>query len=191
MRLRKRSQLPQNRPARRQHRAGYPGDVKSGWRNWAVVAGVGVAALVAAVFLGRAIAGSNEPTSRADYQESVVTARDRVDFALGRLSKAQSLEELITRMDEAAVVIDKSAQELDDTTPPTDLEKQNTLLVAHLESLVTDVQGTADQLRVPGFEDILTGAEGLNFPSWDKINTVLGELQQLGIDVELLSRHTT
>ena len=164
--------------------------MKSRW-SWAVIAGVTVAALVAAVVLGRAIAGGSEPSSRADYQVAVVTARDRVDFALGRLSKAKSLEELTTRMDEAAAVIDKTAGELDDTTAPADLESQNGRLVADLESLATDVQGIADQLRVPGFEDILRGSEGLNFPSWDKVNNVLVELRRLGIDVEPLSRHTT
>ena len=61
-------------------------------------------------------------------------------------------------MDEAAAVIDKTAGELDDTTAPADLESQNGRLVADLESLATDVQGIADQLRVPGFEDILLGA---------------------------------
>ena len=86
--------------------------MKSRW-SWAVIAGVTIAALVAAVILGRAIAGGNEPSSRAAYQVAVVTARDRVDFALGRLSKAKSLEELTTRMDEAAAVIDKTAGELD------------------------------------------------------------------------------
>ena len=164
--------------------------MKSRW-SWAVIAGVTVAALVAAVVLGRAIAGGSEPSSRADYQVAVVTARDRVDFALGRLSRAKSLEELTTRMDEAAAVIDKTAGELDDTTAPADLESQNGRLVADLESLATDVQGIADQLRVPGFEDILRGSEGLNFPSWDKVNNVLVELRRLGIDVEPLSRHTT
>ena len=164
--------------------------MKSRW-SWAVIAGVTVAALVAAVVLGRAIAGGSEPSSRADYQVAVVTARDRVDFALGRLSRAKSLEELTTRMDEAAAVIDKTAGELDNTTAPADLESQNGRLVADLESLATDVQGIADQLRVPGFEDILRGSEGLNFPSWDKVNNVLVELRRLGIDVEPLSRHTT
>ena len=164
--------------------------MKSRW-SWAIIAGVTIAALVAAVVLGRAIAGGNEPSSRADYQVAVVTARDRVDFALGRLSRAKSLEELTTRMDEAAAVIDKTAGELDDTTAPADLESQNGRLVADLESLATDVQGIADQLRVPGFEDILRGSEGLNFPSWDKVNNVLVELRRLGIDVEPLSRHTT
>lgn len=160
-------------------------------RNWAVIAGVAVAALVAAVLIGRAIAGGNEPGSRADYQEAVVANRDRVDFALGRLSKAQSLEELLTRMDEATAVIDKAAQELDEMTAPADLETENTQLVSHLEALTADLQGTANQLRAPGFEDLLAGAQGLNFPSWDKVNEVLGDLQKKGIDVELLSRHTT
>lgn len=94
-------------------------------------------------------------------------------------------------MDEAAAVIDKTAGELDDTTAPADLESQNVRLVAQLESLSTDVQGIADQLRVPGYEDILQGAKGLDFPHWDSVNNVLGELRELGIDVEPLSRHTT
>jgi hypothetical protein len=94
-------------------------------------------------------------------------------------------------MDEAAAVIDKSAGELDDTTAPAGLESQNGRLVVQLESLAADVQGIADQLRVPGFDDILQGSEGLNFPSWDKVNSVLVELRRLGIDVEPLSRHTT
>ena len=173
-----------------QPEAGYPAQMKSRW-SWAVIAGVTVAALVAAVVLGRAIAGGNQPSSRADYQVAVVTARDRVDFVLGRLSRAKSLEELTTRMDEAAAVIDKSAGELDDTTAPAGLESQNGRLVVQLESLAADVQGIADQLRVPGFDDILQGSEGLNFPSWDKVNSVLVELRRLGIDVEPLSRHTT
>jgi hypothetical protein len=165
--------------------------VTSTSRNWAVLVGVAVAALVAAILIGRAVAGGNEPTSRADYHEVVVANRDRVDFALGRLSRAQSLEELLTRMDEAAAVIDKAATELDETNPPADLETENTLLVSHLETLTTDVQGTADQLRTPGYEDLLQGAEGLNFPSWDKVNEVLGDLEEKGVHVELLSRHTT
>jgi hypothetical protein len=173
-----------------QHEAGYPPDVRSRW-NWPILAGVAIAALVAAVVLGRAVAGGSEPSSRADYQVAVVTARDRVDFALGRLSKAQSLEELTTRMDEAAAVINKAAGELDDTTAPPGLESPHGRLVAHLGTLATDVQGIADQLRVPGYDDILQGAEGLDFPSWDKINNVLRELRRLGIKVELLSRHTT
>jgi hypothetical protein len=164
--------------------------MKSRW-SWAGIAGVTIAALIAAVVLGRAIAGGSEPSSRADYQVAVVTARDRVDFALGRLSKAKSLDELTTRMDEAAAVIDKTAGELDDTTAPADLETQNGRLVADLESLATDVQGIADQLRVPGYDDILQGAEGLNFPHWDSVNNVLVVLRGLGIDVEPLSRHTT
>ena len=164
--------------------------MKSRW-SWAVIAGVTVAALVAAVVLGRAIAGDSKPSSRADYQVAVVTARDRVDFALGRLSRAKSLDELTTRMDEAAAVIDKSAGELDDTTAPVDLASQNGQLVAQLESLATDVQGIADQLRIPGYEDFLKGAEGLDFPSWDKVNNVLVKLRVLGIDVQPLSRHTT
>jgi len=173
-----------------QHEAGYPADVKSKW-SWAVIAAVAVAALVAVALLGRAVAGGSEPSSKADYQTAVVAARDRVDFALGRLSKAQSLDELTTRMDEAAVVIHKTAGELKGTTAPTGLESQNGRLVIQLDSLADDVQGIADQLRVPGYDDLLQGSEGLDFPSWDKVNSVLAELRKQGIVVEPLSRHTT
>lgn len=53
------------------------------------------------------------------------------------------------------------------------------------------MQGIADQLREPGYEDLLQGSEGLDFPSWDKVNSVLVELKKHGIVVEPLSRHTT
>ena len=43
----------------------------------------------------------------------MVNARDRADFALGRLSQAQSLDELLSRMDEAAATIDDAAGDLD------------------------------------------------------------------------------
>jgi hypothetical protein len=57
--------------------------------------------------------------------------------------------------------------------------------------LATDVRGTAEQLRDPAFNDLLMGAEGLNFDSWDKINAVLAEMKAKGVVVQPLARHTT
>jgi hypothetical protein len=169
--------------------AGYPGEV--GRRAWIAI--VAVAAVVAGgvVLAGLALGGSNDPSTTQDYQAAVVQARDRVDFALGRLSKAQSFDELLTRMDEAAASIRGAADELDGKTPPEALADEHETLVEELGKLSDDVQGTADQARVPGFELILNGAAGLNFESWDTINAVFVKMKAQGVGVQPLSRHAT
>ena len=158
--------------------------------TWLVIAAVAVTAVVVGV-VGFALGGSDQPSSSAEYEAVVVQTRDRVDFVLGRLSTAQSLEELLTRMDEAAKTIHAAAGDLDEVTPPKALEDEHGRLVSQLETLSVDIQGTANQAREPGFETLLLGAAGLNFPSWDAINAILGELQKQGIDVQKLSRHAT
>jgi hypothetical protein len=168
---------------------GYPGDV--GTRTWLAVAVIAVLVAGGVVLAGLALGGGDSQSSAAEYQVAAVQARDRVDFALGRLSRAQSLDELTERMDEAAATIDGAAGELDGETPPQALADEHERLVEQIGVLAGDVQGTADQLRVPGFEDILTGAQGLNFESWDEINAVLVKMKGQGVVVPLLSRHET
>ena len=150
-----------------------------------------VVAIVAIVAVGLVLGDDDSSTSQEDYQTAVVNTRDRVDFALGRLPKAQTLEELLDRMDEAAETIDDAAGDLDNLAAPTELTSPHERLVDQLGQLAADVQGTADQARVPGFEDILNGAAGLNFDSWDKINAILMELRRQGIEVEPLARQST
>ena len=162
-----------------------------GTRTWLAVAVVAVLVAGGVVLAGLALGGGDDQSSAAEYQVAAVEARDRVDFVLGRLSRAQSFDELLERMDEAAAAVDNAAGELDDETPPEALADEHGRLVEQLGLLSDDLQGTADQARVPGFEDIFLGAQGLNFESWDKINAVLEELEDQGVVVEPLSRHTT
>jgi hypothetical protein len=158
-------------------------------RTWLFVAAAVVATVAAVAVVGLALGGgSGEATTKAEYQAVIINTRDRIDFSLGRLSKAQSLEDLLTRMDEAAETIDDVAGDLDDLSPPQSLDAQHERLVQQIENLAGEVQGTADQARTPGFEDILKGAAGLDFPAWDSINSIFAELRARGIDVPPLSR---
>jgi hypothetical protein len=157
-------------------------------RTLLVVAAVVAATVGAVAIVGLALGGGSEATTRADYESAIVNTRDRIDFSLGRLSRAQSLEELLTRMDEAAETIDDAAGDLDDLSPPDTLEDQHERLVQQIKNLAGEVQGTADQARTPGFEDILTGAAGLDFPAWDAINSIFSELRRQEIDVLPLTR---
>jgi UDP-N-acetylmuramoylalanine-D-glutamate ligase len=162
-----------------------------GTRTWIAVAVVAVLVAGGVVLAGLALGGEDSQSSAAEYQVAAVQARDRVDFALGRLSQAQSIDELLERMDEAAAAIDSAAGKLDETTPPDALSDGHDRLVNHMETLSSDVQATADQARVPGFEEILFSGKGLNFESWDKINAVFVTMKEHGVVVPPLSRHTT
>jgi hypothetical protein len=151
---------------------------------------IGVVAAAAIALVGIALAGGDgTAVSKADYQAKVVNARDRVDFALEQVTKVESLDEFLERMDEGAALTKDVAGDLGGVNVPDRYEKEHETLVKQLRQLAADLQGTADQVRTPGFEDVLTGAQGLNFESWDVINTVLGELRKKGIDVQPLARH--
>jgi hypothetical protein len=146
-----------------------------------------VLVLLAVLVLVAASCGSGQPSAE-DYADSVVLNRNRADFVLGRITRAQSPEELLNRMDEAALVIGKAANELDDEGAPAEFQPEANNLVRWLRQLSVDIQATADQARVPGFEDLLTNQalQGLSFDSWDNANKALAGLAGKGIQVSIL-----
>src|ERR687897_582831 len=90
--------------------------------------GVAAAFALAALGLGTQLASSTEPQSSLarflvasacggsgepsveEFSAAVELNRNRTDFVLGRITRAQSLEELFTRMDEAALTISTADQ---------------------------------------------------------------------------------
>ncbi len=145
--------------------------------------------LAALVLAASACGGSSAEPTPEEYAEAVVTARDRTDYALSRVTKAQSLEEFLERMDEAGATIDDAASDLEDVTVPQDYRPEGERLTKQLRQLAYDVQATAEQIRQPGFEELYMGTKGLSFESWDKVNLQLAGLAGKGIPVVILQRH--
>lgn len=143
--------------------------------------------LVAAVLV-TGCGGSSTPSTQA-LERSIVATRDRVDYALARITRAQSKEELLERMDEAADTIDDAAGDLEADGASRGYESDVGNLVESLHQLAFDVKATADQIRQPGFGDLLTGTRGLSFESWDAVNLALASLSRRGIEVAPLERH--
>ena len=133
--------------------------------------------------------GENSMPSVKELQPSIVATRDRVDFALERITRAQSRDELLGRMDEAAATIGAAASDLERVGTPKGYESEVGELVDSLRQLAFDVQATADQIRQPGFGDLLVGTRGLSFASWERVNLALAGLRGMGIEVALLQRH--
>lgn len=144
--------------------------------------------LVTVAVLAFGCGESSEPSVQ-ELERSIIATRDRVDFALARITRAQSRDELLGRMDEAADTIDDAARDLEGVGTPKDYESEVGELVDPLRRLAFEVQATADQIRQPGFDDLLTGTRGLSFESWSQVNRALAGLQGKGIDVTLLERH--
>jgi hypothetical protein len=159
------------------------------WLSIGAVVGIGVAALVGAVVLGKALAGGNEPTTAAEYQAKVVLARDRIDFALERIGKSQSPEELVSRIEEASVIVRGAEEELADADPPSRLTSEAEKLVRTMGALSDELAGTAATLEDPTFEGVFRGLNSLSFQQWVALNAVLAELRSKGIQVEQLARH--
>jgi len=86
-------------------------------------------------------------------------------------------------------VIDRAADDLDDAGAVERFELENKQLVAALHELSTDLEGTAEQIRQPGFGDLLDSTRGLSFESWTRVNSLLADLSDEGIVVPPLDRH--
>jgi hypothetical protein len=144
--------------------------------------------LAALLLVAAGCGGSGDPSPEA-YSEAVVLNRNRVDFVLARITRAKSQDELIARMDEAALLIGKAADELDEKGAPADFQPEADDLVKSLRQLSVDIQATADQVRQPGFENLLQGTRGLSFDSWDDVNKALAGLAGKGVQVSILQNH--
>ena len=144
-------------------------------------------AALAVVLVATGCGGGDDVATQAELQEVVVSGRDRVDFALARIPKAKSLDEYVNRMDEAAVVIDDAASRLEEITPPPEFEPEATKLEKALRQLAVDYDGAADQIRLT--PEILGGAAGLSFDSWDRANLALAGLAGKGLEVSVLQPH--
>jgi hypothetical protein len=142
-----------------------------------------------AVAVGVILLGDDATASRADYQATVVNARDRVDFALVRVTRSQSADELIERLDEAAAVIGDTASKLDEAGVAEGFEEQNDKLVKTMRSFSDELAGTAAQFRDPSFAPTLSAITSLSFPQWDALNRQLAALEEQGIQVDQLPRH--
>lgn len=153
----------------------------------AVIA-VAAAAAIMVTAVGLALVADDSPT-QAEYRTAVASARNRTDAALERITQAQSKEELLDGMDDAAIVIDRAADDLDETGAAARFEETNKRLVAALHQLSTDLEGTAAQIRQPDFTDLLQGTRGISFDSWTRVNALLAELRDDGIAVPPLERH--
>lgn len=153
--------------------------------------------LVAAVVLAAValVAGcswgeSSEPATTDEVEQSVVTARNRVDFSFERITKAEDIDDFLDRMNEASDNVGDAADELGKLNAPDPYAEEVDKLVAALEQLSVDLEATASDLERPELlGDLVTGAQGINFESWDEANRALAALISLGIEVDLLQRY--
>lgn len=134
-----------------------------------------------------ALAGCAGGPSRSEYEAEVQETRDRVDSALAHVTQAQSRPQLLSRMDDAALTIERAAEDLDGAGAADGFEDETEALVKALRQLSVDLAATAAQIRQPEFGDLL--GSGLSFESWTKANGVFQKLRRQGIDVQPLARH--
>jgi antirestriction protein ArdC len=148
-----------------------------------------LAVALVGVSAARCGGGSDEPTV-PEFQQSVVSTVDRVDFALARITKAKSKEEMLNRMDEASAAIANASSEFQDGGAPELFKPEADKLHTSLNQLAVDLEATAHDLRQPDIGDALGGGlSGLNFQSWDDANQALAAMIGDGIKTELIGRH--
>ena len=145
------------------------------------------AALIAVVLAG---CGGSSSISKAEYEDVIGNSRDRVDYALAQITAGHgSVDVLIQRMQDAADSIDEAASDLDDAGIAKGFDDETSDLVDAFHELAAGLDGTAHDASIEGMEGLLTGAQALRFPGWNKANRVLTSLKAQGIAVEPIGSH--
>ena len=142
---------------------------------------------VMVVALAAGCAGSGP--SREEYGQSVRETRDAVDEALAYIVRANSRENMLDRMEEASVRIERAADELADDGAAKGFEQATEQIEEALHGLASDLEDTAAQIRDPEFADLLKTSRGVNFDTWDDANAALAKIRRKGIDVRPIDRH--
>jgi hypothetical protein len=142
--------------------------------------------VVALLSIGATACGGDDSSDLQDYEASVVETRNSVDDALANISEAQSRKDFLNRMDQAAVLISRAADDLDDAEVAEGFEDETTELTAALRTLSTDLEQTAAQFRQT---PELFNSPGLAFEGWTRTNEVLRGLAKQDIAVEPIANH--
>jgi hypothetical protein len=153
---------------------------------------LGGALLVGAFAIAVAVAamGSGpEEATKAEYEETVSSTRDRIDFALVRITRSQSEEELIERIGEASTAVGAAGDDLGDAGVAAGYEGLHDRLVSTLDDFSNELAGTAAQFEDPTFAPSLQGISSLGFLEWENVNKILAEMRKKGLKVKLLERH--
>lgn len=144
------------------------------------------AVALAAAALALAGCGGGD-ISRADFQQEVVSARNRIDFALEHASQSTDRDMVIDRLDGAAVDIRDAADDLDDVGAPDGFEDEADRLVEAMRVFADEIEGTVDEFEA--FRLPLHQLQGLNFTGYTQVQQALLALRRQGIQVPLLGRH--
>jgi hypothetical protein len=144
-----------------------------------------VALLSVLALVGAGCSSDDEAApTRAEFEQAVVSTVDRVNFALGRITQAQSEDELLNRMDEAAAAIDGAASDLEDAGAPELFADESEQLTSALHQLSVDLSAVASDVR----NEIVEAPAGLNFESWDQANLALAAMIGDGLNVKTIQR---
>jgi hypothetical protein len=163
--------------------------VTSNGKTLLVLAGVAVAAVVAVVVAVTAMGGDKTAT-KAEYQATIVSTRDRVDFAYAQITKADSVENLVERLDAASAAVGDVADDVRGAAVAPGFETLNDDLADTLDAFSNSMAATADQFQDPSSAGFgLDSISSLGFGEWDDVNAILTKMQKKGLEVELLVRH--
>jgi hypothetical protein len=138
---------------------------------------------VAVLFL----VGCGGGASEEDFQQDVVDARDRVDAGLEQVTTAGDFDELLDRLEIAAVETRKAATDLGKAEAPGSLRDDKGELTDALRALSEEIVGTVETFDSLGPNVPIT--RGINFEAWDVVQAELADLRTAGIEVRPLGRH--
>lgn len=133
------------------------------------------------------LAGCGGGTSKQEFRQDVVAARNDADAGLKQVVQATSPEDLLARLKIAAVEVRGAASDVRKSEAPGGLEDERDRLADDMLALSDEIIGTVETLE--SFPEQANATRALNFEQWNAVQASLAALRREGVDVPALGRH--
>lgn len=144
--------------------------------------------IVGVLIVATALAGcGGSDATKEDFRQGVLAARNDADAGLEQVVQATSVDDLLSRLRIAAVVVRGAASDVREADAPEELEDERAQLANRLLALSDEIVATVETLEA--FPDKALSTSAFNFVEWDAVQAELADLRKQGVKVPPLERH--
>ncbi len=126
-------------------------------------------------------------TTKSDFRQDVLAARNHTDAGLEQIVHATSLDDLLARMRVAAIEVRRAAADVRKSDAPKELEGERDALASRLLALSDEIISTVETLEA--FPEQAASTSAFSFEQWDAVQDELTKLRTQGVQVPPLERH--
>ncbi len=127
--------------------------------------------------------GDGQRLSSEEYEQRVERALDDVRSSLEEVRGSRSRDDIVEGLSDSADAARNAAEDLEDATPPEEVDGANERLVDALRGLADELDRASEAVEDGSPTELLEAARSAGEERLEELDNALRELEQRGIEV--------